>query len=109
MPFVTLALRRHLSLTTEAGTAVPRAEDGYHSLCALYALYRHACHPARLQRLTEGHLTMIGPLSDVRLRVMECKEIDAFGNPARLPAKVNTLAAYRALFRDTDALQGHQR
>lgn len=107
MPFVTAAFLRHLlSLTTEADAVVPRTEDGYHPLCAAYT---RACHPAVMRRLAQGQLAMTGLLSDVRLRVVGCEEIDAFGNRAHLLANVNTLAAYQEVARRIDALQGHQR
>ena len=101
MPFITTAFLRHLlDLAREADAVVPRTERGYHPLCAAYT---RACLPAVARRLAEGRLAMTGLLEDVHVRELTAREIDAFGDPRRLLANVNTPADYEAL----EGLRGH--
>lgn len=93
MPFVTARFLGYLlSLIPDADAVVPRTEDGYHPLCAAYS---RACRPAIARRLSEGRLALTGLLDDVRLRVVEGGEIDAFGDRDRLFANVNTPSTYQ--------------
>ena len=95
MPFVTAELLAHLlTLAAEADAVVPRTERGYHPLCAAYT---RACQPAVVRRLADRHLALVGLFEDVRVRVVPCEELKAFGDPNRLFANVNTLADYDAL------------
>jgi molybdopterin-guanine dinucleotide biosynthesis protein A len=95
MPFVTADLLAHLlALAGDADAVVPRTERGYHPLCAAYT---RACQPAVAQRLVDRRLTMVGLFEDVRVRVVAGEELEAFGDPSRLFANVNTPADYDAL------------
>jgi molybdenum cofactor guanylyltransferase len=103
MPFVTTALMRHLVEIAEGSdVVVPRTERGYHPLCALYA---RACGAIVSRRLAEGRLALRGVLDDVRVRVVTGDELNAFGDPSRLLANVNTPAEYEDLL----TLHGHHR
>ena len=98
MPFVTARfLAFLLSLAGEAEAIVPRTEDGYHPLCAVYT---RECRPAVARRLAEGKLSMRGLLEDVRVRVVEGATLDACGDRARLLANVNSPAALEAVLAD---------
>jgi molybdopterin-guanine dinucleotide biosynthesis protein A len=102
MPFVTAGLLGHLLSCVQGYDAVvPRTERGYHPLCAVYT---RGCGAAVARRLAEGRLTMIGLLEEIRVRTVTSDEIDAFGNPHRLLANVNTPAEYE----DIEALAGHE-
>ena len=90
-----------LVLTRDADVVVPRTEDGYHPLCAAYT---RACLAPAAARLAAGRLKMIDLFEDVRVRVVAADEIEAFGDPARLLANVNSPADHRRL----EAHQGHQ-
>ena len=102
MPYVEAPLVRHLvDLSRDADIVVPCTEDGYHPLCAVYS---RACLDAVSRRLAERRLKMTDLFSDVRVRVVRAREIDAFGDRHRLLANVNTPADYAGL----EALQGHK-
>jgi molybdopterin-guanine dinucleotide biosynthesis protein A len=102
MPYVSAPFLGHLlSLTHEADAVVPRTGRGYHPLCAAYT---RACLAPAAARLADGRLAMTGLLEDVRLRVVDAAEIDAFGDHDRLLANVNTPAEYGGL----EAIRGQQ-
>jgi len=102
MPFVTARFLDYLrSLTADADAVVPRTERGYHPVCAAYT---QACRPVVETSLAEHRLSMREWLERVRVRVVEAKEIDAFGSRARLLANVNTPAELHEL----GALSSHQ-
>ena len=98
MPFVSAPLLRHL-LTLVNGPdrpdlVVPRTEDGYHPLCAVYT---RACLEPITRRLADGRLRVDGLFEDVRVRVVTRDAIAAFGDPDRLLANLNTPLEYRAI------------
>jgi molybdenum cofactor guanylyltransferase len=102
MPFVTAPLAAHLlTFSTAADIVVPRTERGYHPLCAVY---RRTCLDAIARRLADGRLKMTDLFSDVRVREVSSRELEAFGDPRRLLANVNTPAD----FAEFAALQGHK-
>lgn len=102
MPYVSAALLRHLlTLTTDADLVVPRTKRGYHPLCAAYT---RACLAPAAARLANGRLKMIDLFEDVRVREVTGDEIEAFGDPQRLLANVNSPVEYRGL----EAHHGHQ-
>ena len=95
-------------LKEDADIVVPRTERGYHPLCAVYT---RQCLPAlarRLERASErrlerGELRMTGLFEDVRVRVVEKRELERFGDTAQLLANVNTPAEFDEL----ESLLGH--
>ena len=102
MPYVETPLVRHLlDLSRDADIVVPCTEDGYHPLCAVYS---RACLDAVARRLADRRLKMTDLFSDVRVRAVTARELDAFGDRHRLLANVNTPADYAGL----EALQGHK-
>ena len=101
MPFVTAAFLDYLlSLVVDADAVVPRTEDGYHPLCAVYT---RACQPVVADRLARGRLSVVELFDEITVRVVPIAEINAFGGP-RLLANVNTPAA----FNEIGALQRHK-
>ena len=103
MPYVSAALVAHLfELAGAADLVVPRTEDGYHPLCAVYT---RACLAPLTDRLARRAVRMTGLLADVRVRSVGPDELSAFGDPRRLLANVNTPAEYAGL----EALHGHKR
>ena len=88
MPFLTASF---LALLWDAGgqadIAVPRAEDGYHPLCACYA---QACVAPLRRRLEAGTLKVVDLLNDVRVREIGPAEIAAFDPDGLLLLNVNT-------------------
>jgi molybdenum cofactor guanylyltransferase len=103
MPYVTAPFAAHLlRLAEDVDVVVPRTERGLHPLCAVYT---RACLEPLTRRLTAGLLKMGTLLDDVRVRVVEDDEIDAFGDPERLLANVNSPADYAGL----EALHTHER
>jgi molybdopterin-guanine dinucleotide biosynthesis protein A len=101
MPFPSRELLAHmLKLAARADIVVPRTERGYHPLCAVYT---RACLPALERRLERGELRMTGLFDDVRVRVVEKRELERFGDTARLLANVNTPAEFDEL----ESLLGH--
>lgn len=103
MPHVTAAFVRHLlELAGAADLVVPRTERGYHPLCAVYT---RTCLGPLERRLAARMFQMTALVDDVRVRVVEAEEIEAFGDRHRLLANVNTPADYAAL----EAPQGHKR
>ncbi len=92
MPFVIAPLVAHLlTLSADTDLVVPRTEDGYHPLCAVY---RRTCLDAIAHRLAMRRLKMTDMFSDVRVREVSSHELEAFGDPRRLLANVNTPADF---------------
>ena len=88
MPFVTAPLLAHLlSLADLADAVVPRTKRGYHPLCAVYT---RVCQPVVERRLARRQLALTGLFDEIRIHVVEVGEIEAFGDPDRLLANVNT-------------------
>jgi molybdenum cofactor guanylyltransferase len=103
MPFVSAPLLRYLlSLAGAAGgghtggpdVVVPRTERGYHPLCAVYT---RACLAPAARRLARGEFALAGMFDEVRVRVVTADALEAFGDPDRLLANVNTSIEYRAI------------
>jgi molybdenum cofactor guanylyltransferase len=103
MPYVTAPFAAHLlHLAADADVVVPRTERGLHPLCAVYT---RACLEPLTRRLAAGSLKLQTVLDDVRVRLVEAGEIDAFGDRERLLANVNSPADYAGL----EALHSHER
>jgi molybdopterin-guanine dinucleotide biosynthesis protein A len=101
MPHVSGGLLSRLTeLVDGVDAVVPRTEDGYHPLCAVYA---QSCRERVRYRLERGQLRMVDLLHDLRLRVVDRSEIAPFGRADRLLANVNTQADLDAL----ESLQNH--
>jgi molybdenum cofactor guanylyltransferase len=95
MPYVSAPLVSHLiGLSRDADLVVPRTEDGYHPLCAVYT---RACIEPIARRLAERRLKVIDVGDDVRTRVVTAPELDPFGDCHRLLRNVNTPVEYAAL------------
>jgi molybdopterin-guanine dinucleotide biosynthesis protein A len=103
MPFVTAPLLRHLlSLAGDRGRdstegpdiVVPQTERGYHPLCAVYS---RACLEPAARRLARGEFTLAALVDEMRVRVVTADALEAFGDPDRLLANVNTSIEYRAI------------
>jgi molybdopterin-guanine dinucleotide biosynthesis protein A len=102
MPYVTAALADHLfSLAGTAYVVVPRTEDGYHPLCAVYS---RACLEPAAALLAARRLAVHELLAAVPMRVVTEEEMSRFGASSRLLANVNTPAEYAGL----ETLQGHE-
>ena len=102
MPFITAPLVTHLlTLSSTADLVVPRTERGYHPLGAVY---RRTCLDTIARRLADHRLKMTDMFSDVRVREVSGPALEAFGDPRRLLANVNTPADFAELA----ALQGHK-
>jgi molybdopterin-guanine dinucleotide biosynthesis protein A len=97
MPFVTSELLNYLlALADSADAVVPRDGRGYHPLCAAYT---RACQATIARHLVDRRLAMVSLLEEVRVRVVEGAELDAFGSPTRLLVNVNTPDEHAALCR----------
>jgi molybdopterin-guanine dinucleotide biosynthesis protein A len=95
MPCVTAPLLSHLlSLAESADVVVPRTERGYHPLCAVYS---RACLEPAARRLASGDFRLASLFDEMRVRVVTADALEAFGNPDRLLANVNTSLEYRAI------------
>ena len=95
MPFVSTPLLRHLvSLADHADIVVPQTERGYHPLCAVYS---RACLEPAARRLARGEFTLAALVDEMRVRVVTADALEAFGDPDRLLANVNTSIEYRAI------------
>jgi molybdopterin-guanine dinucleotide biosynthesis protein A len=95
MPFVSAALLEHLAaLAGGVDAVVPQTASGCHPLCAAYT---RACRAPVARRLAAGRLAMHGLLGDLRVRLVTDKEIEAFGDPRRLLANINTAGDYAQL------------
>lgn len=90
-----------LELSLEGDIVVPRTEEGYHPLCAVYA---RACLDPIARRLAERRLKISDMFADVRVRVVGTADVARFGDPDRLLLNVNSPADYARL----EALQGHE-
>lgn len=95
MPYVSAPLASYLiGLSRDADLVVPRTEDGYHPLCAVYT---RACLEPIARRLAERRLKVIDLVDDVRTRVVTAEEVEALGDRHRLLRNVNTPIEYAAL------------
>ena len=95
MPFVSTPLLCHLvSLADQADIVVPQTERGYHPLCAVYS---RACLEPAARRLARGEFTLAALVDEMRVRVVTADALEAFGDPDRLLANVNTSIEYRAI------------
>jgi molybdopterin-guanine dinucleotide biosynthesis protein A len=103
-PYPTASLVAHLfSLADGVDVVVPRTEQGYHPLCAVYS---RGCLDPIAQRLAAGHLKVIDLVDDVRARVVSGSELERFGDPQRLFTNVNTPADYARCRHDARRQQG---
>jgi molybdopterin-guanine dinucleotide biosynthesis protein A len=106
-PYVTASLVAYLfSLADGVDLVVPRTEEGYHPLCAVYA---RGCLDPIAQRLAAGRLTVIDLLADVRARIVAGDELERFGDPRQLFTNVNTPADYARCRPGLAALHDHKR
>jgi len=95
MPFVSTPLLRHLvSLADHADIVVPQTERGYHPLCAVYS---RACLEPAARRIARGEFMLTALVDEMRVRVVTADALEAFGDPDRLLANVNTSIEYRAI------------
>ena len=95
MPFVSTPLLRHLvSLADHADIVVPQTERGYHPLCAVYS---RACLEPASRRIARGDFMLTALVDEMRVRVVTADALEAFGDPDRLLANVNTSIEYRAI------------
>lgn len=95
MPFVSTPLLHHLlSYADHADIVVPQTERGYHPLCAVYS---RACLEPAARRLARGEFTLAALVDEMRVRVVTADALEAFGDPDRLLANVNTSIEYRAI------------
>lgn len=109
MPYVSAPLLGHLhALARGFDAVVPRTEDGYHPLCAVYA---RTCAEPIARRLAAGQLKMAGLFDDVRVREVGTEELRAFGDVDRLLANVNSPADHEDLVAHErpQSRRGHQR
>lgn len=105
MPYVTAPLLGHLcALAAGADIVVPHTDRGYHPLCAVYT---RACLDPIARRLASGHLKMTDLFDDVRVRAVGAEELQAFGDPHRLLANVNSPADHREL--EAELRYNHER
>lgn len=96
MPYITRALVTDLfEWSRDADLVVPRTEDGYHPLCAVYT---RACLEPIARRLAERRLKVMDVFADVRTRVVTpVSHVDDAGQNHRLLANVNTPGEFAAL------------
>ena len=98
MPGLTVPLVRFLLATAAeadaADVVVPRTENGYHPLCAVY---RRTCLPVVSRHLAAGRLALRDLLTEVRVHEVTETELAPIGHPATLLANLNTPDDYRAL------------
>jgi molybdopterin-guanine dinucleotide biosynthesis protein A len=95
MPYVTAPLATHLlGLAAEAALVLPRVDDRYHPLCAVY---RRACAEPIARRLAARQLKIVDLVEDVRTRVVTEVELERFGDVHRLLSNLNTPLDYAAL------------
>jgi molybdopterin-guanine dinucleotide biosynthesis protein A len=99
LPFVPVALLRHLVALAEGWDAVvPASPEGPEPLCAVYA---RACREPVWRAVGEGRLKMTAFWPDVRVRVVPPEELRAFGDPSSLFRNLNTPDEYeRARLRE---------
>jgi molybdopterin-guanine dinucleotide biosynthesis protein A len=95
MPFVTTSLLAHfVAVAGAADAVVPCTDRGYHPLCALYA---RTCARPISGRVAAGRGSVRSVLNDLRVRTVGADELEAFGDPGRLLANVNTPEEYASL------------
>ncbi len=95
MPYISAPFVSYLiGLSAGADLVVPRTEDGYHPLCAVYTA---ACIDPIARRLADRRLKVIEILEDVRTRVVGAEELATVGDVHRLLRNVNTPTEYAAL------------
>jgi molybdopterin-guanine dinucleotide biosynthesis protein A len=88
MPFLSLTFLQHLvTRTREVDMAIPRTEDGYHPLCAVYA---RTVLPAVHARLMEARLDVVGLVREVRVAEVGPEEVAAFDPGRVMLSNVNT-------------------
>ncbi len=88
MPFLSARFLRHLAIAgREVDVAIPRTAEGYEPLCASYS--RGCADPIR-RRIDAGALTVLGFLSDVRVREIGPEEIAPYDPDGTLFFNVNT-------------------
>ena len=88
MPFLSAPFLRHLAIAgREVDVAIPRTAEGYHPLCASYS--RSCADPIR-RRIEVGSLTVLGVLSDVRVRELGPDDIAPYDPDGTLFFNVNT-------------------
>ena len=88
MPFLSARFLRHLAIAGgEVDVAIPRTAEGYEPLCAAYS--RGCAAPIR-RRIDAGALTVLGLLSDVRVREIGPEEIAPYDPDGTLFFNVNT-------------------
>ena len=88
MPFLSARFLRHLAIAGgEVDVAIPRTAEGYEPLCASYS--RGCADPIR-RRIDAGALTVLGVLSDVRVREIGPEEIAPYDPDGTLFFNVNT-------------------
>ena len=88
LPFVPVALLRHLLALAEGWDAVvPASPEGPEPLCAVYG---RACREPVWRAIREGRLKMTAFWPDVRVRVVSTEEVRAFGDPSSLFRNLNT-------------------
>jgi molybdopterin-guanine dinucleotide biosynthesis protein A len=102
MPYITSAFARYLlDLAIDADIVVPKTEDGYHPLCAVYT---RACLEPVARRLADRRLKMTDLVRELRACVVTVEDLNRFGDRHRLLANVNTPAEHAGL----EALQCHK-
>jgi len=95
MPFLCEPMLRYLlSLADEGDVVVPQTNRGYHPLCAVYS---RACLDPAARRLARGEFKIASLFEEMRVRVVTADALEAFGDPDRLLANVNTSTEYRAI------------
>lgn len=88
MPFLSLAFLQHLmARAREADVVLPRSEEGYHPLCAVYA---RTLLPVIHARLQEARLDVIGLVREVRAAEIGPEELAAFDPEHVMLSNVNT-------------------
>ncbi|MBM3771899.1 MAG: molybdenum cofactor guanylyltransferase [Acidimicrobiia bacterium] len=98
MPGLTSAfLTQLVALTgqTDVDVVVPKTEQRYHPLCAVYRA--PTCLPVVAERLAEGQLAVKALFARLRLREVTGAELAAMGDPQRLLANINTPADHEML------------
>jgi molybdopterin-guanine dinucleotide biosynthesis protein A len=106
MPFLSLALLQHLVRRARGvDVALPRTENGYHPLCAVYA---RSVLPAIHARLDAGRLDVVGLVREVRVAEIGPEELAAFDLQRVVLSNVNTPQDLReaCAWADRDIVQG---
>jgi molybdenum cofactor guanylyltransferase len=88
MPFLSVGFLRHLVRRGRGvDVALPKTEDGYHPLCAVYA---QSVLPAVRARVTAGRLDVVGLVREVRVAEIGPEELEAFDPERVMLSNVNT-------------------